>query len=309
MKRHLLFSYVFLLAGLMIVVGCGGPAEQAPVTPDVQEPEPTPAPEPEAAPAPEPESEPAPEPEPAPAEEPAPEPVAEVPADGWISLFNGQDLTGWQNAREPGGEVTWFVEDGAMTNTEHGQNIDTVEQFQDFELVIEYKTLPGGNSGVYLRGRTELQVLDTYGKEDLAVEDGGAVYGQFPPLVNATKPAGEWHEYRASIVGNVLNASLNGQVVQQDVELTDVCGGALPGAVTDPGLLMLQGDHDKVWYRNIMIRPIGVAPAEEAPAVEEGTVAEETPAAEEAPAEEAPPEAAPAEEAPAEAPAEEAPAQ
>jgi len=174
----------------------------------------------------------------------------------WVCLFNGTDLTGWRNARDPSGEVTWTIEDGAMTNQEHGHDIATVDFFKDFDLRLEYKTVPKGNSGVYLRGRIELQVLDSYDEPEVGTGSDGAVYGQFPPLVKASKPAGEWNTLEATLVGNRLTAKLNGQVIHENREITEVTGGALPGGVEDPGPLMLQGDHGKVWYRNIEIRPI-----------------------------------------------------
>lgn len=171
------------------------------------------------------------------------------------SLFGGQDLKGWTNAR-PGQTINWVVEDGAMTNTPKDKDIATTEQFKDFDLKIEYKTVAKGNSGVYLRGRIELQVLDSFGKTDISTGDDGGIYGQHAPLVNASKPTGEWNILEATIVGDVLTAKLNGKLIHDKVKITEVTGGALPGGVTDPGPLMLQGDHGKVWFRNIQIKPI-----------------------------------------------------
>lgn len=176
--------------------------------------------------------------------------------EGWIVLFNGKDLTGWRNARSPEEENRWFVEEGALTNTEHANDIATVQQWKDFELELEYRIVPGGNSGVYLRGRIEVQVLDSYGKPEIGPGDDGAIYGQFPPKVNASKPAGEWNKLEARYVGDSLSVRLNGKVVHDNQLITELTGGALPGGVNDPGPLMLQGDHGKVWYRNIRIRPL-----------------------------------------------------
>lgn len=178
----------------------------------------------------------------------------------WTAIFNGKDLTGWRNARVPNAENKWSVEDGAMTNSEHGNDIATEKSYQDFEISIEYKTVPGGNSGVYLRGRMEIQVLDSFGKDPVTKQDNGAIYDQFKPRVNASKPAGEWNLLEASIVGNEISATLNGQVIHDHQKFIRVTGGALPGKATGPGPLLLQGDHGKVWYRNIKIRELG-APA------------------------------------------------
>lgn len=173
--------------------------------------------------------------------------------EGWVKLFNGSDLEGWRNAREPRAENKWLIEDGAMTNVEHGHDIATVKSFKDFGLRLEYKTVPGGNSGVYLRGRIEVQVLDSFGKQKPGKGDDGAIYDQFAPLVNASKPVGEWNQLEACIVGDTLTVKLNGQVIHDKRKISEVTGGALPGKVTDAGPLLLQGDHGKVWYRNIEI--------------------------------------------------------
>ncbi len=176
--------------------------------------------------------------------------------DEWISLFNGADLTGWQNARDAKGENKWYVEDGALTNQEHANDIGTVDQFKNFCIRLKYKINPHGNSGAYLRGRVELQILDSHGKQSLETGDDGGIYGLFAPAVNASKPAGEWNEMAAVFIGNRLTAMLNGQVVQKDVEIAKVTGGALPGGVADAGPIMLQGDHGKVWFRDIMIKKL-----------------------------------------------------
>jgi len=184
---------------------------------------------------------------------------ASAAEEGWISLFNGKDLSGWQNARDAKAENKWKAEDGTLTNvaTGHdGNDIATVEKFKDFDLKIEYKTVKDGNSGVYLRGRIELQVLDSAGKNPPGKGDDGAVYDQFPPKVNATKPVGEWNSLEVSYVGDVLTAKLNGKVIHDKQQITKVTGGALPGGVNEAGLLMLQGNHGKVWFRNIMIKPL-----------------------------------------------------
>ncbi len=176
--------------------------------------------------------------------------------EGWIPLFDGSTLEGWRNARAPRAENKWSIEDGAMTNVDHGNDIATVKRFKDFDLKLEFKTVPGGNSGVYLRGRIEVQVLDSYGKEEVTNQDNGAIYGQFAPKVNASRPAGEWNQLEATIIGDEVTVRLNGILIHDKQKLTEVTGGALPGKLSDPGALLLQGDHGKVWYRNIMIREI-----------------------------------------------------
>ena len=178
-------------------------------------------------------------------------------AEGWISLFNGKDLEGWQNARQPGAETKWTVEDGTMTNVEHGLDIAAKDSFKDFDLKIEFKTVPKGNSGIYLRGRIEIQVLDSFDNKGTPGKgDCGAIYDQYAPSENACKPAGEWNTVEATYVGDTVSVKLNGKQVINKVKITKPTGAALPGDVNEAGPLYLQGNHGKVWFRNIKIRPL-----------------------------------------------------
>ena len=176
--------------------------------------------------------------------------------DGWLVLFDGTNLDCWQNARKPGAENKWSIDGDAITNAPHGNDIATKCALKDFELQLEFKIVPQGNSGVYLRGRIEVQVLDSFGKTQVDKADNGGIYDKFAPLVNASKPAGEWNQLEAHYVGDTLTVKLNGQVVIDNQKIAELTGGALPGGVDDPGPLMLQGDHGKVWYRNIKVRPL-----------------------------------------------------
>lgn len=189
-------------------------------------------------------------------------PLQDLPAadgEGWIDLFDGKTLEGWQNARQPGDAHFWSIEEGAMANdADNGRDLSTTANFKDFELQIEYKTVPGGNSGVYLRGRVEVQILDSYGKNEMSKGDAGAVYDQYAPLLNASLPSGDWHKFDIRYAGDKLTVKLNGQLVQDNVTVRGVTGGALRGRVNGPGPIMLQGDHGKVWFRNVRIRPIGL---------------------------------------------------
>jgi hypothetical protein len=189
-------------------------------------------------------------------------PLEQLPAadgEGWITLFDGKTLDGWQNARQPGKDHFWTVEDGAMVNDgDNGRDLATVANFKDFELQIEYKTIPHGNSGVYLRGRVEVQILDSHGKEKLDMGDAGAVYDQYVPLENASLAPGEWHKFEIRYVDDKLTVKLNDKLVQDNVTISKETGGALRRGVNEPGPIMLQGDHGKTWFRNVRIKPIGL---------------------------------------------------
>jgi len=171
-----------------------------------------------------------------------------------VELFDGKSLDTWglQIANRPSG---WSVVDGAMTNEKGANNLVSKQTFKDFKINAEYKIEPESNSGIYLRGRYELQVLDDYGKPP---ETHGhmAIYAWVAPAVNATKPAGEWQVMEAVLVGNKVTVTLNGQKVHDNATIQAITGGALDANETQPGPIMLQGDHGKVWYRKVTITPI-----------------------------------------------------
>jgi hypothetical protein len=181
-----------------------------------------------------------------------------------VPLFDGKSMDAWdvQDKKKP---MNWTIEDGAMTNTPPANNLVSKQKFQDFKIQAEYKLdkphpgrngeLVKANSGIYLRGRYELQVLDDYGEKPF--ERGHmSVYGWHTPLVNASKPAGEWQSMEATVVGNRVTVFLNGQKVQDNVTLEAITGGALDANESEPGPIMLQGDHEKVWYRKVIVTPI-----------------------------------------------------
>ncbi len=173
-----------------------------------------------------------------------------------VDLLGGKVQT-LDNFRAQSGDkiVNWSVEEGAATNAPPASNLVSKQTFKDFRIQAEYKLAQGSNSGIYLRGRYELQVLDDVGKP---TESHGhmAIYAWVPPLVNASKPAGEWQAMEAVIVGNRVTVTLNGQKVHDNAEIQAITGGALDANELAPGPIMLQGDHTKVWYRRVTVTPI-----------------------------------------------------
>jgi hypothetical protein len=171
-----------------------------------------------------------------------------------IALFNGRDLSGWtlQFPGQPGG---WIVADSVLTNEKPGNNIVSTKQFKDFSLSMEYKVEKDSNSGLYLRGRYELQVLDDVGKPP-ALGGHMAVYGRVVPSVNASKPAGEWQTVDVTLIGNRVTVVLNGQKVHDNVAIDGITGGALNSDEGAPGPIMIQGDHSKIWVRRLVVKPI-----------------------------------------------------
>ena len=171
-----------------------------------------------------------------------------------ISLFNGKDLSGWrfQFSDKPSG---WSVVDGMLTNHENVNNIISQQKFKDFKLVVEYKVENKSNSGLYLRGRYELQVLDDAGTEP-NVSSHMAIYSRVPPAINASKPAGEWQTAEVTLVGNRVTVVLNGQKVHDNVVIDGITGGALDSDEGAPGPIMIQGDHSRIWVRKVVVTPI-----------------------------------------------------
>jgi hypothetical protein len=171
-----------------------------------------------------------------------------------VELFNGTSMDAWdvQDKTKPMG---WSVIDGAMTNTPPANNLVSKQKFQDYKIHAEYKLEKNSNSGIYIRGRYELQVLDDFGKPP-DVHSHMAVYAWHAPLVNASKPVGEWQTMEATIVGNKVTVTLNGQKVQDNSTLEAITGGALDANETEPGPVMIQGDHEKVTYRKVTVTPI-----------------------------------------------------
>ncbi|MBX9582309.1 MAG: DUF1080 domain-containing protein [Gemmataceae bacterium] len=170
-----------------------------------------------------------------------------------VGLFNGKDLTGWK-PRPPAAGHGWAVENGVLVNKAPGTDLVTGQTFTDFKLRAEFRYPKGSNSGVYLRGRYEVQVEDDAGRDPDSHGSGG-VYGFLTPSVNAAKPAGEWQTLEVTLVGRVLTVVLNGERVIDRQAIPGITGGALDGDEGRPGPVMLQGDHGRVEFRALTLTP------------------------------------------------------
>ena len=170
-----------------------------------------------------------------------------------VRLFNGKDLSGW---RAVGGTNRWQATNGVLRNAQAGGNLVTERTFGDFKLHLEFRYPKGSNSGVYLRGRYEVQIADSVPPEPVDDLLGG-VYGFLAPseVVNA-KPD-EWQTYDITLVGRMITLVANGKTVICNQEIPGITGGALDSDEGAPGPLMLQGDHGVVEYRNIVVTPAG----------------------------------------------------
>jgi len=167
-----------------------------------------------------------------------------------IKLFNGKDLSGWQAM----GENQWIAESGVLKSPKSGSNLVSDQKFNDFKLHLEFKYPQGSNSGVYLRGRYEVQIMDSKGAEPSDVEYSG-VYGFLTPSEVAAKAAGEWQEYDITLIGRRVTVVANGTTVISDQIIPGMTGGALDSKEGEPGPLYFQGDHGPIEFRNIIVTP------------------------------------------------------
>ena len=191
-----------------------------------------------------------------------------------VQIFNNQDVSNW--TQRNGDAANWIVQDGVVAVNKG--DIMTQERFADFFLHLEFMTpdMPDatgqakGNSGVFLQGRYEIQVLDSYGIETPGKGDCGAIYDQYAPLVNACKPPLEWQTYdvcfrsaRVSENGEVLEKTRltvlqNGIVIHNNIELPGVTVLAIDEQVGTPGPILLQDHGNDVKYRNIWVLPLAL---------------------------------------------------
>lgn len=217
-------------------------------------------------------------------------------AENGIDLFNGKNMDGWlarggapQHEWDAAGSVALNPDDAKLLTTTTGEgifyngatgrttDIYTEAEYGDCELHVEFMVPQGSNSGVYLMGRYEIQILDSWGETELRYGSCGGVYCRWidnqpvdgvPPRVNASKPPGEWQTYditfrapKFDADGNkTANATFvkivwNGQIAHEDVEVVGCTRGAMIEHEATAGPLMLQGDHGPVAFRNVVLKP------------------------------------------------------
>lgn len=171
-----------------------------------------------------------------------------------VNVFNGADLGGW-SGMVPGKPLGWTVKDGAMANVAGANNLISAATFWNFALHAEFKVGARSNSGIGLRGRYEVQILEDHGRPP-DVHSNGALYSRIVPGVNASRPAGEWQTFDIRLVGREVTVILNGKkIIDRGLieGLTAVANNADEAA---PGPLILQGDHGPVEFRKLVVTPL-----------------------------------------------------
>ncbi|MGI6414343.1 MAG: 3-keto-disaccharide hydrolase [Thermoguttaceae bacterium] len=202
-----------------------------------------------------------------------------------IEPFNGKDLSGWRTAGgdpqttlkvgtarlDPNDPARLVVEPGGsdlVNPTAHAKDFFTEQKFGDGVYEIEFMVPKGSNSGVYIMGEYEIQILDSFGKTEVGPGDVGGLYGAQAPKVNAAKAPGEWQKFVVDFRAPKFDASgkktanarfvrvtLNGKVIHENVEMKQQTPGGVTGKEHAEGPLMFQGNHGPVAFRNIKIRP------------------------------------------------------
>lgn len=188
--------------------------------------------------------------------------------EGWTALFNGRDLTGWQQVG--GSAETWGSEDGRLyTDGEGGGWLSTTRQFANFELELEFNVPSGGNSGVFVRAPRqgnpafeglEVQVLDDYAPEYAELKPWqycGSVYSLATPAKRVTKPAGEWQQMAIRYEGTMIQVTLNGEaIINEDISSHKDKAADHPGVLRTQGYIGLQNHGSRLDYRNIRLREL-----------------------------------------------------
>lgn len=204
---------------------------------------------------------------------------ASVPPSDAIMLFDGNDLSAWKHSN--GEPAKWSVKDGRFTVKKRTGDIRTIKEFNDFQLHIEWlvpKHISGngqsrGNSGIFLQGRYELQILDSYNNRTYSNGQSGSIYKQSPPLINAMNPPGEWNIYEVIYTAPRFNTNgtlfsparvtvfHNGIVIQNNFQIqgSTTYIGLPKYTAHDKGPIILQ-DHgdpsEPISFRNIWVREL-----------------------------------------------------
>lgn len=185
--------------------------------------------------------------------------IDEVDDGSWkpgkpIELFDGKDLNGWHPlmTEQP---MKWSVVDGVLKNDPPTTDIISNQNFWNFTAHIEFRIREHSNSGIGLRGRYEIQILDDYGKP-AQTHGAGALYSRVAPAANASKPAGEWQTYDIRLVGRTVTVVFNGKKVLDKVHIDGLTAIADNADEGKPGPFIVQGDHSYVEIRKFTVTPL-----------------------------------------------------
>jgi hypothetical protein len=201
-----------------------------------------------------------------------------TPPEGFVALFNGKDLTGWkglvadpkkraemspqelaaaQEAADKDMRQHWSVEDGALVFDGKGKSLCTVKDYGDFEMYVDWKILPKGDSGIYLRGSPQVQIWDPNDGDRNKVGSGGLFNNKVnrsTPLVVADNPVGEWNTFQIKMVGDKVTVHLNGKLVTDNVVMENFWEREKP--IYPKGQIELQNHGNTLYFKNIYIKEL-----------------------------------------------------
>jgi hypothetical protein len=169
------------------------------------------------------------------------------------ALFNGRNLDGWEPIGDPA-KSHWTVQSGELVNQEHGANLRTTRKFDDFKLHFEVNCPDGANSGMYLRGRYELQLEYEKAGTEPPERGMGSIYGRLAPSQELPRKPGQWETFDITLVGRTLTVARDGVTTIDHKKIEGITGGALDANEGDPGPFYIQGDHTGgLKFRNITV--------------------------------------------------------
>ena len=171
-----------------------------------------------------------------------------------VVLFNGHDLSGW-SLRNTTAPNCWHAQEGILFNDKSCVDLKSKAEFWNFELHLEFRLEGEGGSGIYLRGRHEVQIANDADKQPNP-RSTGAIFGYLSPAISAGKPQGEWQALDITLLGRRVTVKLNDRTVIADEEIPGITGAALDSHEGREGPIMLQGDHGRISFRNIILTPV-----------------------------------------------------
>lgn len=205
-----------------------------------------------------------------------------TPPEGFTALFNGKDLSGWkglvgnprtrammskeelaekQAAADASMREHWKVEDGVLVFDGKGQSLCTAKDYANFELYVDWKIKPKGDSGIYLRGSPQVQIWDPADEAQLkngADKGSGALWNNKNnprfPLVKADNPIGEWNTFHIKMVGEKVTIHLNGKLVTDNVTMENLWEPGKP--IYPSGQIELQNHGNTLYFRNIYVKEL-----------------------------------------------------
>ena len=188
-----------------------------------------------------------------------PDAVTDVDGGSWVEqeavvLFGGADLSEWHTGM-PEQLEGWVAQDGILRNVGNADDLVSNRRFWNFRLQVEYRVSAGGNSGIGLRGRYEVQIYDDFGAEP-SIHGNGAVYSRIRPSTLASDVYTEWQTFDIRLVGRVVTVELNGTTIIDRQVIEGITAMARDADESERGPILIQGDHGSIEFRRIVVTPL-----------------------------------------------------